>query len=301
MAFGSGRKVHNIRAGIKFGVKKRIFITGASGFVGKHVLRHIARQNVELTLVVRNADCAEYFQYPCIASVLITKNLFLETSEWWGDALKGIDTVIHLAWYAEPGIYLSSPNNLDCLMGTLNMAKGASYAGVTKFVGIGTCFEYEISTKHLSIDTPLGPKTLYAATKAATFLSLSRYFSDHNIAFAWCRIFYLFGEGEDERRLVAYVRSQIFNGKTANLSDGQQIRDYLDVSVAAEYIVRIALGDQIGAINICSGLPISVRRLVEEIANEYDALDLLNFGAVKRALLDPEYVVGIPNIKDKDK
>lgn len=281
-------------------MKKRILITGASGFVGKHVLRHIARQNVGLTLVLRNADCAKYFQYPCIDSVLITKNLFSETAEWWENALQGIDTVIHLAWYAEPGIYLSSPNNLDCLMGTLNMAKGASYAGVTKFVGIGTCFEYEMSSKHLSIDAPLSPKTLYAATKAATFLSLSQYFADHNVAFAWCRIFYLFGEGEDERRLVAYVRSQILKGEAANLSDGDQIRDYLNVSVAAEYIVRIALGGQYGAINICSGLPISVRRLVEEIAAEYDALDMLNFGAVKKGLLDPEYVVGIPNIKDKD-
>ncbi len=282
-------------------MKKRILITGASGFVGKHVLRHIARQNVELTLVVRNAECAKYFQYQCIVSVLITKNLFSETAEWWGNALQGIDAVIHLAWYAEPGVYLSSPNNLDCLIGTLNMAKGASYARVTKIVGIGTCFEYEMSSKRLSIDTPLSPKTLYAATKAATFISLSQYLAVQNIAFAWCRIFYLYGEGEDERRLAAYVRSQILKGEIANLSDGKQIRDYLNVSVAAEYIVRIALGDQYGVINICSGLPISVRRLVEEIAAEYDALDMLNFGAVKKGLLDPEYVVGIPNIKDKDK
>jgi len=46
---------------------------------------------------------------------------------------------------------------------------------------------------------------------------------------AWCRLFYLHGEGEDARRLVPYLRAKLIAGEPAELTSGKQIRDYLDV------------------------------------------------------------------------
>jgi dTDP-6-deoxy-L-talose 4-dehydrogenase (NAD+) len=116
--------------------------------------------------------------------------------------------VAHVAWYAEPGKYLQSPLNLDCLAGTLRLAEGAAAAGVTHFTGIGTCFEYDLTTpalardEPLTVDAPLVPVTPYGAAKTAAFLALSRTLPTMGMTFAWCRLFYLFGEGEDSRRLV---------------------------------------------------------------------------------------------------
>jgi dTDP-6-deoxy-L-talose 4-dehydrogenase (NAD+) len=56
----------------------------------------------------------------------------METNSWWESALEGIDTVIHIAWYAEPGKFLLSSKNLKCLLGTLNIAKGAAQADVRR-------------------------------------------------------------------------------------------------------------------------------------------------------------------------
>ena len=81
--------------------------------------------------------------------------------------------MIHVAWYVEPGKYLDSPKNLDCLIGTLALAKGAVNANVSRFVGIGTCFEYDLKEGYLSTDTPLRPLTPYAAAKASAFITLS--------------------------------------------------------------------------------------------------------------------------------
>ena len=88
---------------------------------------------------------------------------------------EGVDRIVHLAWIATPGVYLTAPENLDCLQGTLTMAKGAVRAGVKKFVGIGTCFEYDLCGGLLSTATPLNPTTPYAAAKAGAFLALSRW------------------------------------------------------------------------------------------------------------------------------
>ena len=167
-----------------------------------------------------------------IEKVIRTSDLFAESVSWWADVCKGVDTIIHVAWYTEPGKYLQSSKNLDCLIGTLKLAKGAIQAGVRRFIGIGTCFEYDLSQGMLSIETPLKPHTPYAGAKAAAYLGLSQCLSAENVEFVWCRLFYLYGEGEDVRRLVPYIRSRLSSGEYAELTSGNQVRDFLDVNDA---------------------------------------------------------------------
>lgn len=71
-----------------------------------------------------------------------------------------------------------------------------------RFVGLGTCAEYDLSAGLITTDTPLSPNTLYAACKASAYQVLRCLLDTEDVSFAWCRLFYLYGEGEDERRLV---------------------------------------------------------------------------------------------------
>lgn len=268
-------------------------LTGATGFVGRQVLRALGEKDVRVRVVVREGKQDQLEKLKGIESVVATQDLFAESVDWWADACKDIDTVIHVAWYAEPGKYLQSAKNLDCLMGTLQMALGAVQAGVKRFVGIGTCFEYDLAGGILSIDTPLRPSTPYAGAKAAAFMALSQWLPRQGVAFAWCRLFYLHGEGEDERRLMPYLHTKLAAGEPAELTSGKQIRDFLDVREAGHMIVDVALSSQQGPLNICSGVPITVRQLAEKIADEYGRRDLLMFGARSDNLVDPPYVVGV--------
>ncbi len=81
-------------------------------------------------------------------------------------------------------------------------------------------------------------------------------------------------------------------GRTADLTSGNQVRDFLDVSEAGRQIAEVAMSGKTGASNICSGCPVTVRELAQSIADEYGRRDLLNFGARKENPLDPPYVVG---------
>ena len=274
---------------------KRVLITGASGFVGRQVLRHLAEKDLRLTIIVREGKQSTFKEYPAVDAVIPTPDLFSETEGWWATAMKNIDIVVHVAWYAEPGLYHQSSKNLDCLQGTLNMAKGAVQAGVRRFMGIGTCAEYDLSHGILSITTPLKPLTPYAGAKAAAFTALSQWLPTQSIEFVWCRLFYLYGEGEDSRRLVPYLRAKLAVGESAELTSGNQIRDFINVSEAGKLIADVALGTLTGPVNICSGVPISVRKLAENIADEYGRRDLLRFGARPDNLVDPQCVVGVRN------
>jgi nucleoside-diphosphate-sugar epimerase len=273
-----------------------VLLTGATGFVGRQVLRALGDRRIPVCAVIRAGSQGRLVEAQAVESIVTTHDLFAEHATWWAQVCKGIDTVIHAAWFAEPGSYLQSPKNSECLAGTLRFAEGAVQAGVRRFVGIGTCLEYDLSKGALSIQTRLRPSTPYAEAKAAAFTVLSERLFQRGVAFAWCRLFYLYGEGEDQRRLVPYLRQQLKAGEPAELTAGNQIRDYLDVREAGRMIVDAALGNVLGPVNVCSGVPVTVRELAERIADEYGRRDLLRFGARADNPADPPCVVGVPSL-----
>ena len=277
-------------------MNNKFLITGATGFVGRQVLSKLLEKKKDVRIIVRKDKENFLGDINSRAEIVTTDDLFQESVDWWNEQCKNIDTIIHLAWYSEPGKYLLSSKNIECLNGSLNLAKGAINSGVRRFVGIGTCFEYDLNAGRLSIDTPLKPSSPYAAAKAGLYTFLSQLFSTKSIEFTWCRLFYIYGEGEDDRRLVPYIRKQLSKGFVAELSSGKQVRDFLNVLVVGQMITDVALSQKQGPINICSGTPITVRQLAEQIADEYGKRDLLKFGARPDNLTDPIVVLGVPNL-----
>jgi dTDP-6-deoxy-L-talose 4-dehydrogenase (NAD+) len=273
-----------------------IGLTGATGFVGRQILRALMARDQPARVIVRpNAHLPEAPAARDGLEIATTADLFAETDAGLDALTAGIDTLIHAAWYAKPGSYLTSDRNLDCLNGTLRLAQAFQRAGGRRFIGIGTCFEYDVQARVLSTETPLRPGTLYAAAKASTFHLLSQLLPAAGIEFAWCRLFYLYGEGEDSRRLVPHLHACLSACEPAELTSGRQIRDFLDVHEAGERIAVVALSERQGPLNICSGVPITVRQFAEQIADDYGRRDLLHFGARPDNRFDPPCVLGIPD------
>lgn len=269
-------------------------LTGASGFVGYQVLTQLLKKNLKIHLVLRRGTEYAFANNPKIEKIILTEDIFKEDIDWWSDVCAGVETVIHCAWYAEHGKYLDSSKNYDCLAGTTSLAGGAILSGVKRFIGVGTCFEYDLEVvEKLRSDSAIKPLTIYAASKAATNLALSQIFRQAKVEFLWCRLFYLYGNGENPQRLYSYVKNKIQNNEFVDLTEGSQIRDYLDVEIAGKIIVEYALSDVVGDVNVCSGIPLSVKEFTENIAAEFGRVNLLRFGVRKNNLYDPPYVVGV--------
>lgn len=277
-------------------MNRHILLTGATGFVGRQVLGSLLEKGAEVVPVIRPESAGKLPSSASLQKAILTEDLFAQGESWWRQRLQDIDTLVHVAWYAEPGKYQFSPENVNCLIGTLRMAQAAAQVGVKRLVGVGTCFEYAQSDRPLSVDSPLAASSPYAACKAAAYFALTQLLPQYGVQFAWCRLFYLYGEGEDARRLVPAIRKNLSEGRPVELTTGTQVRDFLDVSEAGRQIADVALSDKTGAFNICSGKPVTVRELAESIADEYGRRDLLKFGVRKDNPVDPPHVVGVKTL-----
>ena len=271
----------------------KILVTGATGFIGKYVISELLKYDLEIFSVERINKSRQEFDKKI--NIIHTHDLFSESTEWWQKICKDIDIILHLAWFTKSREYLDAYQNIKCLTGSLNLAQGAANAGVKRFVGIGTSVEYDLSFKTLSIDTPLKPLSVYAASKAGLFINLSQFLPINSVDFVWCRIFNVFGESNDSYRLVPYLKSKHSLNQEVNLSNGKHIRDFMNVKEVARIISEVTLGSKTGAINICSGIPKSVQEVASEIANQLKKSHLLKFDEIRNNLDDYQYIVGVPN------
>lgn len=274
-----------------------ILLTGASGFVGRQIAKALLARGHRLTLVLRPGGFERSGLQGDGIGIIETADVFGESADWWSAHLQGIDTVIHSAWYVEPGKYLDSTLNIDCLRGTIALAEACAQSGVRHFIGIGTCFEYQLPNGAIGEDSDVEPVTLYAAAKLALYYLLRRRFVASAIDFTWARLFYLHGEGENPARLYPTLHRKLSGGERMLLSSGDKVRDFLDVRVAGELIATLAETGQTGIANVCSGEAVTIRRIAEDIADLYGRRDLLEFGTATVHPRDPEMVVGIPNVK----
>lgn len=268
-----------------------ILVTGGTGFVGRQVVRHLLDRGFRVTLTARHPAAARQLDSR-LQAVRETSDLFSESLESLMRLVEGCDMVIHCAWCTDRADYLSSLLNTDCLESSVRLARASAASGVGRFVGIGTCAEYDHTIGTLATSTPLRPTSLYAASKAAAFLVLSSLLPQLGVKFTWCRLFYLFGEGEHEGRLIPTVRRHLAQGIPVALTEGSQIRDFLDVAEAGRLIAEAAAEGVDGPLNICSEIGLSVRSLVEMVADEYGRRDLLRFGERPLSSFDPPYIVG---------
>ncbi|MDQ6707129.1 MAG: NAD(P)-dependent oxidoreductase [Acidobacteriota bacterium] len=268
-----------------------ILITGATGFIGSHVLRLAVRAGCEVHAIVReNADC---WRISDIAPQVRIHAGELQDADFVEEAIAACrpSLCIHHAWYSEPGKYLDSTSNLAALDYTIQLANILAEYGCRRFAGIGTCFEYEHGFGYLSERTPANPLTLYAACKHSASLILAQLARQSGMEFAWLRLFYQYGPFEDPRRIVPYVIHTLLKDQPALLSSGEQNRDFLHVEDVASVIWTAATSNIVGNVNVGSGSPITIAALATQIGNIMGKPDLIRLGAKAKTPYDPPFIV----------
>lgn len=236
----------------------KIAVTGASGFIGRHVVRELMRRGQDAVLVVRKTSSVAG-----LGGRVVEMDLASPPADAY-EALGRPDALIHLAWGGLPNY--GSAHHVDREL-PLNrrFLESLVGAGLRSVVVVGTCLEYGLRSGALSEDMTPQPTVPYAIAKDTLRANLQELQRRIPFNLTWGRLFYLFGDGQAKSSLLPQLRAAVERGdEVFNMSGGEQLRDYLPVGRVAEILTELTvLSRDNGVVNICSGKPITVRSLVE--------------------------------------
>jgi nucleoside-diphosphate-sugar epimerase len=203
------------------------------------------------------------------------------------------ERLLHLAWYAEPGQFWTSPENVRWVEATLRLLRAFGEGGGKRAVLAGTCAEYDWSGGGVCSEdeTPLRPTTLYGASKDATRRVAAAFAEVAGFELAWGRIFFLYGPGEARQRLVPMVARALLAGEAAKVTAGTQVRDFMHVDDVARAFVAVLDSNVHGAVNVASGTGVELRELVELVGVAAGRPELIEFGAIPQRAGEPAAIV----------
>ena len=274
---------------------KKIIVTGASGFIGSHCLPLLVDSGYNVIAVSRRTNGNNFNQ-------VILENMDLLDRQQIRQALEKHrpEYLLHLAWYAEPGVYWESNENTKWLEASISLVEEFIKNGGKRAVFAGTCAEYDWQYDILDdVSTPLNPSTLYGQCKLALQQAIEKMAQSHDFSYAWGRLFYLYGNREHINRLIPSVCLKLLHNEYAKVTEGRQRRDYMHVKDAAYALVKLLASDTNGPVNICTGTAIKIREIVFELASILNKQELVQYGAVPSRQDEPDVITGTTGLLKK--
>ncbi|QNE05503.1 NAD-dependent epimerase/dehydratase family protein [Croceicoccus marinus] len=257
-----------------------VMVTGASGFVGRAVVRALrmvgrgsGRPVVALGTRPADAPRDEYWEPVDLLDPAAVQDVL---------ARHRPAALIHAAWArSRAGGLWNAPDNMDWRDASMALFEAFWQAGGKHVVGCGSCAEYAISDDPCREDaTPIAPESLYGQAKAQLHGMAAARAGALGGTLAWARIFYLFGPHEAAARLVPSVIDSLLRGEPALTGSGLTRRDFALIGDVGHGIASLAETGAIGAYNVASGEAVRLRDLVERIGAIMERLDLVRIGAL---------------------
>ena len=259
----------------------KVAVTGATGFVGRHVVAELERLSISPVLVCRpSLVCRPPGDKPPSFSRHVVAPVDLRHAPAAVFDLMGQpDVLIHLAWGGLPN-YSSLVHFEEELPAQYSFLKRMIESGLRNLLVTGTCLEYGMQSGPLCEDLDTRPTTPYGFAKDTLRRQLEYLGQSTPFKLTWARLFYLHGEGQACNSLLPQLKTAVERGdRVFNMSGGEQLRDYLPVTVLARQLVGLAItSHDHGIVNTCSGTPVSVRTMVEQWVRDNGWNIDLNFG-----------------------
>ena len=247
--------------------KKRIIVTGASGFVGSQLTRKLLKMGNHLHILVRPSSDLWRIKDIVDRIEIIKRDLIQIDSTELVPVLKDADIIFHLA---AAGVNQSckDPHSMieTNIFGTFRMLQLAREIETERFVFAGSCFEYGSGTYLSENDLP-NPCSEYGASKSGAWMLVNAFAQRYQLPVVSLRPFTVYGPFESAYRLIPHAILSAINENDIMLTEGAQTRDFVFIDDMIDALVKAATVTKAinGTYNICCGSEVSVKNLVKRI------------------------------------
>lgn len=260
---------------------KYVVVTGATSFIGIHLIKKLLQNNYKVYAVVR-PNSKNIARLPKHSNMVMLEVELSNTKDILNYISGDIYAFYHLAWEGARVPYrddkVMQEKNYQAAIDAFEVALSLN---VKKFIGIGSQAEYGKFNGVVDESYPCNPLTEYGKSKYATYLTILKLASEKNIKFYWPRIFSAYGPYDYEKSLIMSCIDKMQKNESIDMTECTQNWDYIYIDDIVEALIKFLDNDcENGAYNLASGNSRQLKLFVEEIKDVLQSKSIINYGAI---------------------
>ena len=242
-------------------MKKHVLVTGAGGYIGRHVVCALCDMGADVTTVSMENEGID------LRAKNLTRDIFAPTENIFKE-MGSPDVCVHLAW--RDGFVHDSNAHMANLSSHYTFIEQMIRGGLKQLAVMGTMHEVGYFEGAINENTPCNPTSMYGIAKDALRRSTTILAQKNNVCLQWLRAFYIYGDDEKNHSIFTKIFEAEKEGNAFfPLNSGLNKYDFIEINCLAEQIASAVLQDEIaGVINCCTGVPIALGEKVEQFISE---------------------------------
>ena len=272
--------------------KKVIAVTGANGYIGRHVVNALIEKGAEVIAIdiVSEGinDQAE----------VINLDIFSETKDFF-KKLGQPDVCLHLAW--KDGFFHDSDAHMEYLSKHYEFIRNMKNDGLKQIAVMGTMHEIGYYEGAVDENTPCNPINMYGIAKDSLRRSLFLMARNKDLVLQWLRAYYIYGDDLRNHSVFTKILQAEAKGQEIfPFTTGKNKYDFIHIDELASMIAASVMQKEIsGIINCCTGKPISLAEKVERFIKDQNLKIKLVYGAFPDRPYDSPAIWGDPTKIDE--
>ena len=258
-----------------------VLVTGASGFLGSHIVETFLEAGYRVACAV--SETSQTWRLDEFVDRLNVLKMDYSDATEWARIVSAVqpDAVVHAGWQGVKGAERNELFQFDNIKSHVALADACVAHGVGTFIGLGSQMEYGPKTGRISEGETASPTTHYGLAKLCSLTAAEVRCAPAGLRFCWARVFSLVGPKDNGWWLVPSIIKALKTGEVMPFTKGEQLWDFLHVKDAADAIkALVESSGSSGVFNLGSGHPVKLRDSIEYIAARVNPGIPLAFGAL---------------------